>query len=58
MEGGETVLTSFEDYEAYQEFLYARYVSEKLKEAEGEAAKPDAAWLSLDETMKRIKASL
>ena len=50
----ETVLLGIEDYRAYEDFMHARYVSQKLMEAEEQAADLNTKWLSHDEVFSEI----
>ena len=50
----ETVLMSVEDYHLCQEYLYKRYVREKLEEVEAVADQP-TTWLSEDEFWKAVE---
>lgn len=50
----ETVLIGVEDYHLYQDYLYERYVREKLAEVEAVAAKP-GTWLEEDNFWKAVE---
>ncbi len=53
---GDTVLIDFADYQQYQEYLYARYVNQKLSEAEEYAKRPDAVWHSEEDVMAMLQS--
>lgn len=50
----ETVLIGVEDYHLYQEYLYERYVREKLAEVEDVAGSAET-WLKEDEFWKTVE---
>lgn len=52
---GDTVLIDFGDYENYKEFLYTRFVNEKLAEAEEYAKRPEAIWHSEEDIMSMLR---
>ncbi|MCL2486580.1 MAG: type II toxin-antitoxin system Phd/YefM family antitoxin [Oscillospiraceae bacterium] len=52
---GAAVLLSMEDFADYEEFMHAQYVNEKLREAEIEAASPDAEWIDGKEVIRRMR---
>jgi hypothetical protein len=43
------------DFNKYEDYLYDKYVAEKLGEAELEASAPDAKWTDYKETLRRLK---
>jgi len=51
---GSAVLINIDDYAEIEEYLHIKYVNEKLKEAELEAAKPDAKWTDSKEVLKKM----
>ena len=51
---GEAVVIHIDDYADYEQFLYDRYVAQKLAEAEEIAADPNAKWLDLDDVDRRL----
>ena len=50
----EAVIIPYEQLKDYQNYLYDKYVEEKLAEAEALEDNPDN-WLSIDEFMENIK---
>ena len=55
---GEAVVIHIDDYADYEQFLYDRYVAQKLAEAEEVAAAPNAKWSDLDEVDRRLREKL
>jgi prevent-host-death family protein len=55
---GEAVVIHIDDYADYEQFLYDRYVAQKLAEAEEIAADPNAKWLDLDDVDRRLREKL
>ena len=51
----ESVLISFDNFKKYEEFIHYRYIDEKLKEAEIQAADPNAKFYTHEEVWKGIK---
>ena len=52
---GAAVLINIEDYAEVEEYLHIKYVNEKLKEAEAEAAKPGAKWTDSKVSLKKMR---
>ncbi|MCL1820612.1 MAG: type II toxin-antitoxin system Phd/YefM family antitoxin [Oscillospiraceae bacterium] len=52
---GTAVLLNIEDFADYEEFMHVRYIAEKLKEAEIEAASPDAKWSDGKDVLNRLR---
>jgi len=50
----ESVLISYEEFSAYEEYVHVRYVEAKLAEAEMAAADSDTAWLSHSEFWEKV----
>jgi PHD/YefM family antitoxin component YafN of YafNO toxin-antitoxin module len=55
---GEAVIINIEDYADYEAYLYEKYVSEKLAEAEAAAACADAQWHTLDDVDSELRGKL
>jgi len=51
---GTAVLINIDDYAEIEEYLHIKHVSEKLREAELEAAKPDAKWIDSKDVIKKM----
>jgi prevent-host-death family protein len=52
---GSAVLLNIEDYAKIEEYQHYLYIEEKLREAENEAAAPDAEWQDYKKTFRRLK---
>jgi len=52
---GTAVLLNIEDFADYEEFLHAKYVAKKLKEAEDEADSPSAEWSDYKDVLSRLR---
>ena len=52
---GTAVLLNIEDFSDYEEFMHIKYVAGKLKEAETEAASPDAEWSDRKDVLDRLR---
>lgn len=55
---GTAVVINIDDYAAYEDYLYDKYVAEKLAEAEKIADKPDAVWHSAEDVARRMREGL
>jgi prevent-host-death family protein len=53
---GAAVLLNIEDFAEVEEYRHYKYVSEKLEEAETEAASPKAKWTDYKTVRSRFKA--
>jgi len=51
---GAAVLINIDDYAEIEEYLHIKHINEKLKEAELEAAKPDAKWTDSNEIIRKM----
>jgi len=51
---GQAVLLNIDDFAGVEEYLHFKYVSEKLAEAEAEAASPGAAWTDYKQALARL----
>jgi len=52
---GTAVLINIDDYAEIEEYLHIKHINEKLKEAEVEAAKPNAKWTDSNEVIKKMR---
>ena len=52
---GAAVLINIDDYAEIEEYLHIKYVNEKLKEAELEAAKSGAKWIDSKKVIKKLR---
>ena len=52
---GAAVLININDYAEIEEYLHIKFVNEKLKEAELEAAKPNAKWVDSKKVIKKMR---
>jgi prevent-host-death family protein len=52
---GAAVLLNIEDYARIEEYQHYLYIEDKLREAETEAAAPDAEWQDYKKVFRRLK---
>ena len=52
---GAAVLINIDDYAEIEEYLHIKYVNEKLKEAELEAAKSGVKWIDSKKVIKKMR---
>ena len=52
---GAAVLINIDDYAEIEEYLHAKFVNEKLKEAEQEALKPGVKWKDSKKVIKELQ---
>ena len=52
---GSAVLMNIDDYAEIEEYLHIKFVTEKLKEAELEAAKPNAKWIDTKKAIRKMR---
>ena len=52
---GTAVLINIDDYAEVEEYLHIKFINEKLKEAELEAAKPNAKWKDTKKVIRKMR---
>ena len=52
---GTAVLINIDDYAEIEEYLHVKFINEKLKEAELEAAKPNAKWKDTKKVIRKMR---